>query len=287
MFLLQWGTIFSASALAICSSRQSTTRRLILCLLGIGYSLALLDKQLNLLAITPLLLLLLAAVLVRSSDNRSWVALGHALFIVLAVVLGFHLAPGFHNPRVWGPESITPNALAFTMYLNLDKPLIGFWVLLTCAWATNDAPPRKAIAVSTICGLFSATLCLELACSLGLVGLDPKLPAQGWLWGINNLLLVCFAEEAFFRAYLQGGLTRLLPDFRHKDTLVIAATALLFGLVHFAGGWQWMLVVSLAGACFGVAYKVGGLRAAILSHFGLNVVHFLFFTYPMLNPHLH
>jgi membrane protease YdiL (CAAX protease family) len=33
---------------------------------------------------------------------------------------------------------------------------------------------------------------------------------------------------------------------------------------------------------FGLAYRVGGLRAAMLTHFGLNLTQFLLFTYPMI-----
>jgi hypothetical protein len=32
----------------------------------------------------------------------------------------------------------------------------------------------------------------------------------------------------------------------------------------------------------GLAYRVGGLQAAVLAHFGLNLAHFTLFTYPML-----
>ncbi|QNB06097.1 CPBP family intramembrane metalloprotease [Herbaspirillum frisingense] len=286
MLLLQWGAIFLASALAIFSARQASARRLILFLLAFGYILALFHKQLDLMAAIPLLLLILSAVLVRNGAIRYWVSLGHAMSIILGLTLAFHLVPGFHNPRVWGPEKITDNAAPFAMYLNLDKPLIGFWVLLACTWTERKVRLRITVDTAAVCASFAATLCLGLAWSMGLVGINPKLPTQSWLWAINNLLLVCFAEEAFFRAYLQDGLVRLLPDFKYKDDLVITGIAILFGLVHYASGWHWMLVATVAGIFFGAAYKFGGLRAAIFSHFGLNVVHFFFFTYPMTSPHL-
>lgn len=31
------------------------------------------------------------------------------------------------------------------------------------------------------------------------VRVDLKLPDQTWIWALNNLFFVCFAEEAFFR----------------------------------------------------------------------------------------
>ena len=46
---------------------------------------------------------------------------------LVAVGLGFHALPGFDNPRVVGPVRFTPDAVPFSMHLNLDKPLAGFW----------------------------------------------------------------------------------------------------------------------------------------------------------------
>ncbi|NRF50701.1 CPBP family intramembrane metalloprotease domain-containing protein, partial [Pseudomonas stutzeri] len=35
------------------------------------------------------------------------------------------------------------------------------------------------------------------------------------------------------------------------------------------------------GVAYGVAYRYGGLAAAVLAHLGLNTLHFACFTYPM------
>jgi uncharacterized protein len=43
-----------------------------------------------------------------------------------------------------------------------------------------------------------------------------------------------------------------------------------------------MPLASLAGIGYGVAYRYGGLLAAVAAHFGLNLVHLGRFTYPML-----
>ena len=39
---------------------------------------------------------------------------------------------------------------------------------------------------------------------------------------------------------------------------------------------------SIAGVGYGLAYRFGGLGAAVATHFGLNLLHFGLFTYPML-----
>ena len=43
-----------------------------------------------------------------------------------------------------------------------------------------------------------------------------------------------------------------------------------------------VLLAGLAGVGYGLAYRFGGLAAAIATHFGLNLLHFALFTYPML-----
>ena len=38
--------------------------------------------------------------------------------------------PGFHNPLVIPRAPLSPDAVPFSMYLNLDKPLVAFWIIL-------------------------------------------------------------------------------------------------------------------------------------------------------------
>jgi len=61
----------------------------------------------------------------------------------------------------------------------------------------------------------------------------------------------------------------------------LAAGAAIFGAAHLAAGWQWALLAGLAGLGYGLAYRRGGLGAAMLAHFLLNSLQFFLFTYPM------
>jgi len=112
--------------------------------------------------------------------------------------------------------------------------------------------------------------------------LAPKWPEQAWLWVLNNLLLVTLVEEALFRGYIQGGLSQRLKHLPYGENLALLLASLLFGLAHLSAGWQWVLLASIAGAGYGLAYRFGGLGAAIATHFGLNLLHFGLFSYPML-----
>ncbi|MCJ8277216.1 MAG: CPBP family intramembrane metalloprotease [Bdellovibrionales bacterium] len=115
------------------------------------------------------------------------------------------------------------------------------------------------------------------------VRFDFKFPQESYIWAMNNLFLVCFAEEAFFRRYLQGGLSESLAKFKWGKYFALIVSAILFGLAHFKGGIPYVLLSSLAGLFYGWTYmKSQRLEAAILTHFGLNSIHFFFFSYPAL-----
>ncbi|MCS0468331.1 CPBP family glutamic-type intramembrane protease, partial [Burkholderia mallei] len=155
---------------------------------------------------------------------------GHAVFVALALALMLHWLPGFHNPRVIGPVRFTPDAAPFTMYLNLDKPLVGFWLLWVLPWLRPIDDRARAWRAGIVAAAATSAVCLVFALGVGLVGWAPKWPESAWLWLANNLLFVCFAEEALFRGYLQGGLSRLLANrVPAAGTVALVAAALLFG----------------------------------------------------------
>ncbi|MCP1119206.1 CPBP family intramembrane glutamic endopeptidase [Robbsia andropogonis] len=273
-----WIVIFVAAAVTV----LSRNRWLSFSLLVIGYGMALADGLLGLAAFIPLALLMLAAYIVHSPRLTHVRYAGHVLFVVVAIALSVHWLPGFHNSRVIGPERFTADAVPFTMYLNLDKPLIGFWLVLVLPWIQLQRPWRAAILSGMVVLVITAAACLSLATWLELVAWAPKSPADSLLFLVNNLLLVSFAEEALFRGYLQAGLARLFKDHRYASALAISTAAFLFGLAHLFEGWQWAAVGGVAGVGYGLAYHFGGLRTAIMVHFGVNALHFFLFTYPML-----
>lgn len=253
-----------------------------LALLSIGYSLAMFAGQLDATALLAIALLLLAAFAVRQQKRPYARYLGHGLFLVLALALAMHWLPGFYNGGVIGPEVFTDDAEPYSMYLNLDKPLIGFWLLLVCPWIVGRRSWRLSLYATALALPLSALAALGGAVLLGIVHWEPKWPHQAWLWIFNNLLLVTLVEEALFRGYIQGGLSRRFKQLPYGENLALMCAALLFGLAHLGAGWQWVLLASIAGVGYGLAYRFGGLSAAIATHFGLNLLHFGLFTYPML-----
>ena len=253
-----------------------------LTLLSAGYVLALTYGQITAQASIAILLLLLAGFAVQQQHIRYGRYLGHALFILLALTLALHWWPGFHNARMIDQERFTENATPFSMNLNLDKPLIGFWLLLICPWIIGRHSVLQALKTGALILGLTAIVTLGSAWLVGIVEWAPKWPPQAWLWINNNLLLVTLVEEALFRGYLQGGLSRRFQHLPYGEYLALLIAALLFGMAHWGAGWQWILLATLAGIGYGLAYRFGGLAAAIATHFGLNLLHFGIFTYPMM-----
>ena len=138
---------------------------------------------------------------------------------------------------------------------------------------------RLPVAAATLLAI------LALSLALGFVRFDPTpAPFQIFaLWAWTNLFFTCIAEEAVFRGLLQRGLERALRRFRRGDLVALVAASVVFGVAHLAGGWRYVALSAVAGLGYGAAQqRTGRLEAAILTHFAVNFIHFLAFTYPAL-----
>ena len=211
------------------------------------------------------------------------------LILLVGIALGFanHLIPGFHNLKAFTDLQISASSSPFTMYFNFDKTIaaailaVAGSIFLKQRSSFGMKSLSEAIKISILC----VTLLIPIAVLNGYVILDPKFPGIFWLWALNNLLFVCFAEEVIFRGIIQNYLMQVAQQYRISPFMPILATSLLFGtllLGHLHGGLFYATFAIISGLFYGYAYHITNrLEAAILVHFIVNLCHFLLFSYPM------
>lgn len=261
-------------ALAICSSVMLKPK-VTLCLAGVTLLAALLEGRLSLLALGYVLIGAGIAFAVPKMVGRIRY-IGYLLIIIWCVALSMHLIPGFENLKVLDSVIAKPQSTPFSMYLNLDKPLVFFALLMMWPALLGKARrPDYRLLTLTLVALFSL---LPVAVFLGALKPQVSLPEWWWLFVINNLLFTCVAEEAFFRGFLQQGLSK-----RFGIHIGLIVASVLFGLAHFNGGALLIIFATLAGIGYGVVFHLTGrLWVAVLTHFMFNFAHLTFFTYPLL-----
>lgn len=277
MAWLPWIVLFPATLLLW----RDRTRTIGLWTIGVGYVLASLVGQISAPAMFSLASLLAAGWAVMRGGSRWLRAAGHVLFVLTALALQRHIVPGFNNPPALAGV-VSAGAMPYKAYLNLDKTLGAVWVVAAVAWLDTAGPTLRRLGAGALIGAVTFALLAVLALGAGVVRVEPKIPAITWLWALNNILLVCFAEEVIFRGYVQGGLARLLADHRGGDWIAIVATALLFGVSHWDQGLAMQWLRTIAGIGYGIAYRRGGVPGAIAAHATVNLGHFLLLTYPAL-----
>lgn len=206
------------------------------------------------------------------------------LAALVALILALHLAPGFNNPIIADRLRLTPDAMPYTRYANFDKGAAGLFILaFFCRRVSSWIELRAVLRPAVLAAVATAVVVMLASYGIGFVRLEPKVPAIAATWLAINLLFVCVAEEAFFRGLIQDVVARALKPERSMAWIPIALSAMLFGLAHFAGGAPYVLLATLAGLGYAIAYHMTGrIEAPILAHFGVNVLHFFGFTYPQL-----
>ena len=258
-------------AVLLCLARQQRSG---LILLGIALLTALwLERLSPVAALVSLAGLLLAW---RTPGlSQPWRGVALTLVLLWAMTLTLHLVPGFDNLKVLDRVQADPASVPFTLYLNLDKPLIFFGLLL--AWPALLGPGGTMRWRPLALLILPLAALLITAWQLGALKPDVGLPHWWWLFAFNNLVFTCVAEEALFRGLIQQGVAS-----RSKPWLGLLVASLLFGAAHLAGGPLLVLFAALAGACYGLAFQLSGrLSVAILLHFLFNFAHLALFTYPL------
>jgi hypothetical protein len=204
--------------------------------------------------------------------------------VVFAAGLMTHFLPGFANPRVISGLRLSANSIPFNLYLNFDKTVAGVLILGWChARMTRAADWRAMFRSGAPWAVGFMAVLWIVAFAAGYIRFDPKFPAETWLWMWVNLCFTCVAEEALFRGFIQAQLQRALANYAGGAGIALTVAAVSFGIAHANGGATYVFLSTLAGFAYGWVYqRTGRIEASILTHFALNTMHFLLFSYPAL-----
>lgn len=226
-----------------------------------------------------ILLLFLAAVYSRRIPRgRYRQVMIEGVMLISAVALMLHVIPGFNNLRVLHLVQPGPESMAFSMYFNFDKALVPFVLLVGLRTLFVSEPQYRPSVWLWGLLVLAVPALLLIAVAAGGLKFEPHQPSWLLQFMLANIFFVSLAEEALFRGYLQQRLGKIMPP---VAALIISAG--LFGAVHYAGGALLMIFATLAGVIYGLAWMWSGrLWVAVLFHFGLNLCHLLFFTYPVM-----
>lgn len=271
------GLSIASTGLAITRpERPALLRHLWLVLLGLAAAAGLMGGVLRPIALASIAALLVFAWLASSPGKPVVKAPFMVVTLLLAFALAVHAVPGYDNPLLLKDVRLSAASAPYTLYANFDKGVAGLVLLaLFCrrasSWRDFAAALRSQVFV--LAGLLSGVL--GLAWAIGFVHPDFKWSPFLPLFAVVNLLFVCVAEEAFFRGLIQEQLARA------GDTVAVAVSGLLFGAAHLGGGWHFAVLASLAGLGYALLYsRTRRIEIPIATHFLLNLVHFVAFTYP-------
>jgi len=250
-------------------------------LVALTFVLAFYFQRISMLAIIVCVVLLALPTVAKQLASRYQFFI-QSLGALSTLALALHLIPGFDNLLILNKVITGSESTNFTLYLNLDKPF-GFFILFllmpNMLISTKNralSPREKTILLSSFTSLFILALLLKL------VRFEWSFPDWWWIFAINNALFTCVAEEAFFRGFLQNHLKTIIPNAKFNAAIAIVCSSLLFGLAHFPGGINFIMVATLAGLIYGLSYHWSGrLSIAIAMHFTFNMCHLLFLTYPL------
>lgn len=245
---------------------------------GAGFTTGIVDWR-GLVAITAYVLLAWSA---RGAGRRWQRGVLLTLTGLAALLFALHRIPGFHNPVIVQGILFSADAPPFTLRANFDTAVVGIVLMGVFCERIRTGKEWWAMLRSIAPVVLSTLIVvLGLGLLLGHVRPDVKWTAYSAWFLAYNLLVTCVTEEAFFRGLLLERMARAMQGWRGGVALALIASSALFGLAHLGGGPLLALLAAIAGLHYGAACLVSKrIEGAILTHFALNAVHFVAFTYP-------
>jgi membrane protease YdiL (CAAX protease family) len=206
--------------------------------------------------------------------------------VSIAMLFGFaiQLFPGFVGTTIVSPVQVSINATPMRLIARFDVGMAALFLVALYCQRVRSFEELRAIALPiSVIGIITSSAVITCALAAGYIRFDLKWPPFALVHLVKTLLITAVVEEAFFRGILQDRLARLsfFEKNRFRRAIPIGISALLFGLVHFPGGQLLVVMATLAGLGYALAYAATKrIEAPIAVHFFVNATHFIAFTYP-------
>lgn len=210
------------------------------------------------------------------------------LILITAFFMRLHIT-GFHNWQIVDAELISTQAYEYSLWLNIDTAFVGLGILLFGL----QQPIRRWLHVKHMLlkmlpsSVMAVGIIIGIAVAFHVVSPDAKWPELWLIWIVINLVITCISEEAFFRFFIQGSIAELLHKYKAGPFIAIFIANIFYLLAHHTmlGMTNYIAATFVAGLFYGYVFHITKrIEASILLHFIVNVIHFFFFTYPMLKP---
>jgi len=209
------------------------------------------------------------------------------IITIITILLFLHKIPGYNNWQVFPNLKLSSNSANFNFWLNFDKPIIGFLLLLFAYKPIQKISDWKlifgkeyqsfyllSILILLIIGIFSSYLVFDLkTIDVGFLA----------LWSLKMLFFTVIVEELFFRFFIQDNIIQALGNSKSSKIIGLILASFIFGIFHLPAGILFAALAFVAGLMYGGIYlKTNRLESAIGLHFLVNFIHLIFFSYPSL-----
>jgi membrane protease YdiL (CAAX protease family) len=203
-------------------------------------------------------------------------------FFAFALAMAIPVLPGFVRIELVPAQVLSQGAVPYALAVGFPKVTAGI-LILGLINPSLISPSGLGRVLASALPVFIVTTVLVIVCALalGYTRFDAHWHELFIPWAVVNLFSTCLGEEAFFRGFVQRELGTAGPNRALWGGLALIVAAVMFGLVHYAGGVNYVIAGVVAGLGYGLAFlRTQRIEAAMLVHFGVNATHFLLFVYP-------
>ena len=204
------------------------------------------------------------------------------LTVILSLAIAIYRPQGFSYPLVKDFGQLYVGGEPYFLYLNASKVLGGYIICCLLLYRADISGLQKPVGYHVISVVAAIATVLLIAIAIFDVGIQFKLVDGIMFFAICNLLFTVIPEEAFYRVLVQNKLAEFLGKQKRARLIAAGLTTLIFALSHSAAiGPEFFLFVLVGSIYTAVYVATGSLLATVATHFGVNIIHFIFLEYPL------